>query len=80
MIYQIETVNLVWLTRYHVRPTGYGRCIIGLSPINNVIFIVKFVILFVSRLMDDRTPTLNTDNRETRHWEKDLVPEFLTLI
>ena len=58
MIYQIEMVNHVRLACYHVRPTRYGNCIIGLSPFDKVIFITKFVIFFVIRLMDDITPTL----------------------
>ena len=58
VIYRIETTNHVWPTRYHVRPTQYGSCIIRLLPFDNVIFIAKFVIFFVSGLMDDITPTL----------------------
>ena len=58
LIYQIEKVNHVRPTSFHVRPTRYGSCIIGLSPFDNVIFIVKLVIFFVSRLIYDITPTL----------------------
>ena len=46
MIYQIETVNHIWPTCYHVRPTRYGNCIIGLLLFDNVIFTAKFVIFF----------------------------------
>ena len=55
-IYRIETVNHARPTSYHVRPTRYGNCII--SPFDNMIFIAKFVIFFMIRLMDDITPTL----------------------
>ena len=53
---------MVLKLKSQVQPIWYMSRKIGLSSIDNVIFITKFVIYFVSRLMDDIKPTFSLNS------------------